>query len=97
MNTNNEFDEIINQLTEGIPMKQESKLSSLFGVVMGASIISGIGGVALMLINMILISAFPDLTVFTPGLGFLDGYKLFFLILLLKMIFTALSNVQKNS
>jgi hypothetical protein len=98
MNTDNEFDKIINRLTEGGPtVKPQSKLSSLFGVVMGASIISGIGAVLLMLINNILISAFPNLIFFRPGLGFLNGYKLFFLILVLKMIFTAISNAQKNS
>ena len=94
----NEFNRLISRMTESEPpVKQQTPLTSIFGVIMAASIISGIGGLMLMLINMILISAFPDLTLINPGLGFFDGYKLFLMILILKMIFIALNNVQNKS
>tara|TARA_B100001996_G_C18411766_1_gene497184 strand:+ start:326 stop:625 length:300 start_codon:yes stop_codon:yes gene_type:complete len=99
MNTDNEFDKIINRMTGNPPMqvKRQSKSGALFGVIMGASIISAIGGTILMFMNNIVAGAFPNADWLQPGIGFIDAYKFFFLFLVLKTIFVSLSNVQKNS
>ena len=99
MNADNEFDKIINRKTGNPPMKvkKQSRSGALFGVIMGASIISAIGGTILMFLNNILVNSFPSADFLQPGIGFIDAYKFFFLVLVLKIIFISLNNIQKNS
>ena len=100
MNTDNEFDKIINRMTGSQPVtvKKPSKLGALFGVIMATSIISAIGGTILMFMNNILASSFPNADFLQPGIGFINAYKFFFLVLVLKIIFASINNIQqKNS
>mgnify|MGYP007063689739 CR=1 FL=1 len=99
--SNNEFDRIINQMSKStteIPKpKKNSKIASLLGILTAACLISFIGGALFMLINMILVSEFPNLAGIQPGIGFLGASRLFFLLFTLMCVLQSLNNVQKKS
>ena len=99
MNVDKEFDRMIQGFTqhEGNTPMQRSKFGMLVGVCIALGGLSALGGLILMYVNNILISAFPNADFLMPGFGFFSAYRLFFVLLFLKLIFMALNNAQRNS
>ena len=92
-----EFDNIIGRLSQTSTPQKRSGLGSLIGFAGAATAISFFGGLLLMWMNMILVNEFPDFSAIRPGIGYLAASRLFFLIFIMKAVFDALRNVQKNS
>tara|TARA_B100001996_G_scaffold332462_1_gene281585 strand:+ start:280 stop:573 length:294 start_codon:yes stop_codon:yes gene_type:complete len=97
MNVDKEFDRMIQGFTEqGKTMQERSKFSTLVGACIVMGVFSALGGLILMYVNNILLSAFPNADFLAPGIGFFSAYRLFFVILSLKLVFMALNNVQRQ-
>ena len=78
-------------------MPKQSKTPQFFSGVVAAGVISFFGGTIVMLLNMIVNSAYPNLGDFEPGIGYWNATRLFFLSWILFAIFNGLRKVQENS
>jgi len=92
-----DFDNIIGRMSQTSESQKRSGLGPLIGFIAAACSISFLGGLLLMWMNIILVNEFPNLSAIQPGIGYLAASRLFFLIFIMKAIFDALRNVQKNS
>jgi hypothetical protein len=92
-----DFDNIIGRMSQTSESQKHFGLGPLLGFVIAACAISFFGGLLLMWMNMLLVDEFPNLSTIRPGIGYLAASRLFFLIFIIKAIFDALRNVQKNS
>jgi len=99
MNTDNEFDKIISKMTGSGPTmsKQSNPVTSIFGMLATVCVVSVVGGTLVMLINMMINDAYPNLDGFRPGIGFYNASRLFLLTYVMMAIYGALSRTQKNS
>jgi hypothetical protein len=97
MNVDKEFDKMIQGFTEqGKTMQERSKFQTLVSVCITMGAFSALGGLIFMYVNNILVSAFPNANFLAPGIGFFSAYRLFFVILSLKLVFMALNNIQRQ-
>ena len=99
MNTDNEFDKIISKMTGSGPTmpKQSNPITGIFGMLATICVVSVAGGTLVMLINMIINNAYPNLDDFRPGIGFYNASRLFLLTYVVMAIYGALNRTQKNS
>jgi hypothetical protein len=92
-----EFDKIIGRMSQTSESNKRSGLGSIIGFAAAACCISFFGGLLLMWMNMILVNEFPNFSEIQPGIGFLAASRFFFLIFIMRCVFEALRNTQKNS
>ena len=98
MSSDNEFERMIQRMTQTTNDEpKRSRTPQLFGGIFAASFISFLGGTIIMLLNMIVNSAYPNLGDFEPGIGYWNATRLFFLSWILFAIFNGLKKVQENS
>ena len=99
MNDNNEFDKIIQKMTQGNDgsHKKNSSIPKFLTLLGSIAVISFFGGTILMLLNMIINNAYPNLHAIKPGIGFMNASRLFFLSVIFFTIFQALKATQKQS
>lgn len=99
MNTDNEFDRMINRMSQGDPpIKQRSSGTGKFLSLLSAvAVISFFGGLVIMTLNAIVNDAYPNLHDFEPGIGYWNATRLFFLSWVFFAIFTGLKGMQKKS
>ena len=98
MNTNNEFDKIISKMAGSGPTvsKQTNPITAIFGMLATMCVVGFGGGTLIMLMNMIINDAYPNLDDFRPGIGFYNASRLFFLVSIVIAIFGGLRQAQKK-
>jgi hypothetical protein len=77
--------------------KKNSNISKLLVALGGVAVISFFGGTILMLIDMTINNAYPNLHATKPGISFMDSARLFFLLVIFFTIFQAIKATQKKS
>jgi hypothetical protein len=97
MNDNNEFDKIIHKMTQGNEgsHKKNSSIPRFLTLLGGLAVISFFGGTILMLFNMTINNAYPNLHAIKPGIGFMNASRLFFLLVIFFAIVQALRATRK--
>jgi len=97
MNDNNEFDKIIQKMTQDNEdtHKRNSSISKFLTILSGVTVISFFGGTILMLLNMTINNAYPNLHAIKPGIGFMNASRLFFLLVIFFAIVQALRATRK--
>lgn len=97
MHNNNEWDKLVNQLTDETTPRQTLSLGLAIVALINIAALSSIGGVGVMLLNMIVIAAWPELSLVQPGIGYVHGAMLFSLWLawfMFKSLFSARVNLN---
>ena len=99
MSTDNEFDRMINRMTQGDPPhKQRSSSAGKFlSLISAITVVSFFGGLVIMVLNTVVNDAYPNLNYFEPGIGYWNATRLFFLGWVFFAILTGLKGMQKKS
>ena len=99
MDSNNEFDKIIQKMTQHNEdsHKKNSSIPKFLITLGGIAAISFFGGTILMLIDMTINNAYPNLHAIKPGIGFMNAARLFFLFVVFFTILQATKTAQKKS
>ena len=99
MNDNNDFDQIIQRMSQS-DFPETTKpfmLRAMMGLMGAIFLISFFGGAVIMLINMIINDAYPNLGDFEPGIGYWNAVRLFFFSWVLFAMVKGLIGMQKKS
>lgn len=75
-NNNPDWDRIVKKLEKSKPRP----IDSLGAVLLGAVLFISLGGLVVMLTNMVIVSAWPNLTALNPGIGYRNACALFSLV-----------------
>jgi len=77
MRNSEEWERVLNQMTENSQPKPRVTLGTLISALISVAAVSAFGGMALMLLNMVVNSAWPNLDVLRPGIGYRHGAAIF--------------------
>ena len=99
MNTDNEFDRMINRMSQGDPSdrRRSGGAGKFLSLMSAIAVISFFGGLVIMVLNAVVNDAYPNLNDFEPGIGYWNATRLFFLSWVFFAIFTGLRGMQKKS
>lgn len=78
------------------PAKNKNVLMIMLDAIISLGVISGIGGLLLMLCNMIINTAWPSLDAFDPGIGFRHAAWLFACFIVLYIIVVSVTVAMVN-
>ena len=95
MRNSEEWEKVLNQLTENNKPKSNVTVGNIIAALISLASISAFGGMAIMLLNMVINEAWPNLTLFQPGIGYRHGAAIFALWLVwfgFKNVITNASN-----
>jgi len=69
----------------------------IVGIVLGISVLSAAGAIAAVLVNMLLISSFPNAAWLEPGIGYRNAFLITAIMLLVRAVFAAAAIAGRNS
>lgn len=90
-NRKEDWEEVLSRLTqENTPRRKTDGVSGLIAGIFAFSLLNGITAVALMIINSVLESAWPNMEAISPGIGYRDAFTVTGLLWLVFLIRTAI-------
>ena len=83
--------------TTPVTPEKEGRAGMIVGIVLGISVLSAAGATAAVLVNMLLISSFPNAAWLEPGIGYRNAFLITAIVLLVRALFVAATAAGRNS
>lgn len=85
----NDWEDILARLSVENSSEKPQKVTNPFPVFLSFAVVMSISAAAIMLLNMVINSAWPSLTLFRPGIGYKDAWFMASLLWTLFIVKTA--------